>query len=55
MTPVKVPGNLPELVKTAFNKAKLNGDLTYFPTQAAILAANAVPVRLQLLRAFIPP
>jgi len=44
MMPPKIPPDLPDLVKTAFNKAREAGDLTYFPTQVAILKANSIPV-----------
>lgn len=44
MTPVKAPANLPDLVKAAFNRARSNGDLTYYPTRVAILEVNSVPV-----------
>lgn len=47
MSPVKAPANLPGLVKTAFERAKANGDLTYYPTQVALLSPNT-PVPFQL-------
>ncbi|KAI8215841.1 Diadenosine 5',5'''-P1,P4-tetraphosphate phosphorylase 2 [Colletotrichum sp. SAR 10_86] len=46
MAPIKAPANLPELVKTAFNKARANGDLNYYATQVAVLTANSIPVSL---------
>lgn len=42
-----VPQNLPGLVKAAFNKARANGDVTYYPTQVAILAPNSIPFQLR--------
>lgn len=45
MPPIKVPANLPELVRTAFHKARTNGDLIYYPTQVSLLDVNCVPVR----------
>ncbi|KAK7999767.1 5 5 P-1 P-4-tetraphosphate phosphorylase 2 [Apiospora arundinis] len=37
MLGIKAPTNLPSLVKAAFEKARAAGDLTYYPTQVAIL------------------
>ncbi|KAK8851284.1 HIT-like domain-containing protein [Apiospora arundinis] len=37
MLGIKAPANLPSLVKAAFEKARAAGDLTYYPTQVAIL------------------
>ncbi|KAI1074472.1 HIT-like protein [Whalleya microplaca] len=42
-----VPPNLPALVKTAFNKARANGDLTNYPTQVAVLTPGSVPFQLR--------
>ncbi|KAL0932416.1 putative bis(5'-nucleosyl)-tetraphosphatase [Colletotrichum truncatum] len=47
MSPIRAPPNLPELVKAAFSKARANGDLTYYATQATILTANSVPFQLR--------
>ncbi|KAI8964057.1 HIT-like protein [Daldinia sp. FL1419] len=41
------PQNLPELVKAAFNAARVNGDLTYYPTQVTILTPNSIPFQLR--------
>lgn len=45
MAPVKVPANLPELVKTAFHRARASGDVHFFPTQVTLLNVNSIPVR----------
>lgn len=45
MAPAKVPANLPELVKTAFQRARASGDVHFFPTQVTLLNVNSVPVR----------
>lgn len=50
MASVKVPGNLPQLVKSTFGKARANGDLLYFPTQVTVLAPTSIPVRLDTQR-----
>ncbi|KXH28308.1 inositol phospholipid synthesis protein Scs3p [Colletotrichum salicis] len=47
MFPIKAPVNLPELVKAAFNKARSNGDLTYYATQVTVLKANSTPFQLR--------
>ncbi|KAM7193059.1 inositol phospholipid synthesis protein Scs3p [Naviculisporaceae sp. PSN 640] len=47
MPPIKAPANLPELVRTAFQKARTNGDLLYYPTQVALLDVNSVPFQLR--------
>ncbi|KAK1486775.1 inositol phospholipid synthesis protein Scs3p [Colletotrichum tamarilloi] len=47
MSPIKAPVNLPELVKAAFNKARSNGDLTYYATQVTVLNANSTPFQLR--------
>lgn len=48
MSPLRAPANLPSLVKTAFANAKATGDLSYFPTQVALLKLNSVHVRSRL-------
>lgn len=45
MPPIKAPPRLPELVKSAFAKARDSGDLTYFPTQVADISISSIPVR----------
>ncbi|KAH6654543.1 5',5'''-P-1,P-4-tetraphosphate phosphorylase 2 [Truncatella angustata] len=47
MSPVRAPVNLPGLVKTAFAKAKASGDLTYYPTQVALLDVNSIHFQLR--------
>ncbi|ETS76127.1 hypothetical protein PFICI_11514 [Pestalotiopsis fici W106-1] len=47
MPPIRAPANLPSLVKTAFGQAKATGDLTYFPTQVALLKLNSVQFQLR--------
>ncbi|KAK6080281.1 putative bis(5'-nucleosyl)-tetraphosphatase [Seiridium cupressi] len=47
MSPIRAPANLPSLVKTAFAKAKASGDLTYYPTQVALLPLNST-IQFQL-------
>ncbi|GAB1319988.1 bifunctional AP-4-A phosphorylase/ADP sulfurylase [Madurella fahalii] len=47
MSPVKVPPNLPELVRTAFNRARASGDVNFYPTQVTILNVNSVPIQLR--------
>ncbi|ORY63398.1 5',5'''-P-1,P-4-tetraphosphate phosphorylase 2 [Pseudomassariella vexata] len=47
MPPIRAPSNLPSLVKSAFTKAKQAGDLTYYPTQVAVLEANSIPFQLR--------
>ncbi|KAI1505471.1 ATP adenylyltransferase-domain-containing protein [Biscogniauxia marginata] len=42
-----VPPNLPGLVKAAFTRAKANGDLTYYPTQVAILTPDSLAFQLR--------
>jgi ATP adenylyltransferase len=46
MAPVKVPANLPELVRTAFNRARASGDMHFFPTQVTLVNVNSIPVRV---------
>ncbi|KAI0902497.1 HIT-like protein [Annulohypoxylon nitens] len=41
------PSNLPALVKAAFNKAKANGDVSYYPTQAAVLTPGSIAFQLR--------
>lgn len=48
MRRIQAPPNLPQLVKTAFNKARESRDLTYFPTQVTVLNVNSIPVRFLL-------
>ncbi|GAB0135789.1 hypothetical protein EsDP_00004114 [Epichloe bromicola] len=43
----KPPANLPELVKTAFAKARADGELHYFPTQVTVLSVGSVPFQLR--------
>lgn len=45
MAPVKIPANLPELVKTAFHRARTGGDVHFFATQVTLVNVNSVPVR----------
>ncbi|KAI1376729.1 HIT-like protein [Hypoxylon crocopeplum] len=47
MTSSIVPLNLPRLVKIAFDKARVNGDLTYYSTQVALLTPNSIPFQLR--------
>lgn len=47
MSRIKAPANLPELVRSAFARARSEGDLHYFPTQVTILLANSIPVSPQ--------
>ncbi|KAK3295360.1 inositol phospholipid synthesis and fat-storage-inducing TM-domain-containing protein [Chaetomium fimeti] len=46
MGSIKIPANLPELVRTAFNRARASGDVHFFPTQVTLVNVNSVPVRL---------
>ncbi|KYK56466.1 5',5'''-P-1,P-4-tetraphosphate phosphorylase 2 [Drechmeria coniospora] len=39
------PANLPDLVRTAFAKARSAGDLSYFPTQVTTLLVGTIPLR----------
>lgn len=48
MSPVKAPSNLPDLVRSTFNKAKANGDVNFYPTQVAVLTTASTPVSLPL-------
>ncbi|KAL8303249.1 hypothetical protein RB600_006934 [Gaeumannomyces tritici] len=47
MTRIRAPANLPELVKNTFNKAKSNGDVNFYPTQATVLHVNSIPFQLR--------
>lgn len=47
MSAIKVPANLPELVRAKFNTAKANGDVNFYPTQVAVLKLGSVPVCLR--------
>ncbi|KAJ4391061.1 bifunctional AP-4-A phosphorylase/ADP sulfurylase [Gnomoniopsis smithogilvyi] len=47
MSPVKVPANLPDLVRATFNKAKANGDVNFYPTQVAVLTPASTPFQLR--------
>ncbi|KAL8420440.1 hypothetical protein RB594_003285 [Gaeumannomyces avenae] len=47
MTRITAPANLPELVKNTFNKAKSNGDVNFYPTQATVLHVNSIPFQLR--------
>lgn len=47
MSVIKVPANLPELVRAKFNTAKANGDVNFYPTQVAVLKLGSVPVCLR--------
>ncbi|KAI1393819.1 HIT-like protein [Hypoxylon trugodes] len=42
-----VPPNLPNVVKTAFSKAQINGDVTYYPTQVAVLTPGRIAFQLR--------
>lgn len=46
MSAIKVPANLPELVRAKFNTAKANGDVNFYPTQVAVLKLGSVLVCL---------
>ncbi len=41
---VTAPANLPEIVRAAFLRALAAGDLTFFPTQVALLRVHGMPV-----------
>ncbi|EPE10804.1 ap4a phosphorylase ii [Ophiostoma piceae UAMH 11346] len=41
------PKNLPELVRSAFVRARTTGDLIFFPTQVALLRINGIPFQLR--------
>lgn len=47
MSAVKVPANLPEMVRAKFNTAKANGDVNFYPTQVAVLTLGSVLFQLR--------
>ncbi|KAK3358015.1 inositol phospholipid synthesis and fat-storage-inducing TM-domain-containing protein [Lasiosphaeria hispida] len=47
MAPIKVPSDLPGLVRTAFSKARASGDVNFYPTQVALLDINSIPFQLR--------
>ncbi|KAL2258500.1 hypothetical protein VTK26DRAFT_8165 [Humicola hyalothermophila] len=47
MASAKIPANLPELVKTAFQRARASGDVLFFPTQVTLLNVGSVPFQLR--------
>ncbi|KAL0472939.1 5',5'''-P-1,P-4-tetraphosphate phosphorylase [Neurospora intermedia] len=47
MSPIKAPPNLPELVRTAFNKARPSGDVNFYPTQVTLVDVNSIPFQLR--------
>ncbi|SPQ22980.1 90a2fc61-dd08-4724-83cd-0ab5f10154e7 [Thermothielavioides terrestris] len=47
MAPVKVPANLPELVRSAFNRARASGDVHFFPTEVTLVNVHSVPFQLR--------
>lgn len=48
MIGIRAPAKLPSLVKAAFEKARAAGDLTYYPTQVAILKPGRSGIAFQL-------
>ncbi|KAK7914872.1 histidine triad-like protein [Apiospora marii] len=48
MLGIRAPAKLPSLVKAAFEKARAAGDLTYYPTQVAILKPGRSGLAFQL-------
>ncbi|KAK1780883.1 ATP adenylyltransferase-domain-containing protein [Copromyces sp. CBS 386.78] len=44
---IKAPANLPELVRTAFNKARALGDVNFYPTQVTLVDVNSIPFQLR--------
>lgn len=48
MLGIRAPAKLPSLVKAAFEKARAAGDLTYYPTQVAILKPGRSGIAFQL-------
>ena len=44
MAPFTVPKNLPDLVRAAFSRARASGDVHFYPTEAAVLDVNSIPV-----------
>ncbi|KAK4155731.1 ATP adenylyltransferase-domain-containing protein [Chaetomidium leptoderma] len=53
MAPVKIPANLPDLVRTAFHRARASGDVQFFPTQVTLLNVNSIPADLDVAYACI--
>ncbi|KAA8628260.1 hypothetical protein SMACR_12879 [Sordaria macrospora] len=47
MPPIKAPPNLPELVRTAFNKARASGDVNFYPTQVTLVDVSSIPFQLR--------
>ncbi|KAH7162257.1 HIT-like domain-containing protein [Dactylonectria estremocensis] len=47
MSRLKVSSGLPDLVKSTFARARSEGDLQYYPTQAAIIQVNHIPFQLR--------
>ncbi|KAI1335699.1 ATP adenylyltransferase-domain-containing protein [Xylariaceae sp. FL0016] len=47
MPPLRAPPNLSALVKAAFTQARTNGDLTYYPTQVAVLKPGSISFQLR--------
>lgn len=45
MRPI-APPNLPGLVKAAFDKARASGEVSYYPTQVAVLTPGSIPVSI---------
>ncbi|CAK7265984.1 bifunctional AP-4-A phosphorylase/ADP sulfurylase [Sporothrix epigloea] len=45
--PLGIPAGLPHLVHDAFLRAKTAGDLSFFPTQVALLRVHGVPFQLR--------
>ncbi|KAI0180069.1 HIT-like protein [Hypoxylon sp. FL1284] len=41
------PPSLPSLVKAAFDKARADGDVSYYPTQVAVLTPRSIPFQLR--------
>ncbi len=47
------PPNIPSLVQAAFNKARVTGDVTYYPTQVAVLTPRSIPVSIPVSIALV--
>ncbi|KAH7170164.1 HIT-like domain-containing protein [Dactylonectria macrodidyma] len=47
MARLKVSSGLPDLVKSTFARARSEGDLQYYPTQATIIQVNSIPFQLR--------
>ncbi|KAI5465367.1 HIT-like domain-containing protein [Mariannaea sp. PMI_226] len=47
MASLKAPSSLPKLVKAAFEKARSEGELSYYPTQVSMLRVHNVPYQLR--------